>query len=155
MSVQAWALVGVAIGAVLGGLAQIVADWLRSRREATNRTREVRREAYTELLAAESHGFNDLNMAFIFAKTKEVSLDQSLPPLIAGRAAQARLNAAVAQVALVGPKDTRNAAADLMSASSAQATRVEVEGNSVQEARDRFVALAKRDLGIGANKLQT
>lgn len=45
-----WALAGVAMGAILGGGAQVVSASLQHRRERRTRIRDERREAYTGLL---------------------------------------------------------------------------------------------------------
>jgi len=138
-------------GRPLGWSCAGLADWLRSNRETKNRTREMRREAYTELLAAESHAFSEMNIAAVISKSRGVTMDQGLAQVLAGRAAQARLNAALAQVALVAPKDTRNAAATLMQISTDQVAVEQIDGPSIQKARDGFLRLAKRDLGIDSD----
>jgi hypothetical protein len=53
VSTQTWAIVGVVVGALLGGVAQIVADILRSGREHARELRDVRRSAAVAMLEAE------------------------------------------------------------------------------------------------------
>lgn len=54
MSTEAWTLVGVVVGALLGGVAQLVADWLRRRHETRVLARNDRRDAYATFLSAAS-----------------------------------------------------------------------------------------------------
>lgn len=48
MSAEAWALAGVVVGAVLGGVAQMAGDALRRRHEREAATKEARRLVYTD-----------------------------------------------------------------------------------------------------------
>lgn len=50
MSPEVFALVGVVVGAILGGAAQVLNDWLRYRRERRERLRASRESAYLDLL---------------------------------------------------------------------------------------------------------
>lgn len=52
MTSEVWAIVGVIVGAILGGSGQIVADSIRHRRDRQQRIQALRREAYSEFLRA-------------------------------------------------------------------------------------------------------
>jgi hypothetical protein len=52
MSAQTWALIGVVVGAVLGGLSQVVADQLRARREREVIIGALRRDAYIGFISS-------------------------------------------------------------------------------------------------------
>lgn len=52
MIAEVWALVGVAVGATLGGGAQIVADPIRAKRDRRQWINEHRRQVYLDILGA-------------------------------------------------------------------------------------------------------
>jgi hypothetical protein len=65
MSEQAWALTGVAIGAIVGGGAQAFADLLQARRASRIKDEDVRRHVYQSVLSA----FRRLDVSILVART--------------------------------------------------------------------------------------
>jgi hypothetical protein len=153
MSSETWALVGVIVGALLGGTAQVVADWLRQRHERRSAARTDRREAYTEFLAAATTALAPVaaSREAFQAENEEgktAALEQAESVLVSSaRQALDRLSVAAARVDLVGPEDTHAAAMSVMSAVLAYMVKDE-EGmvESLADAHREFSRLAKRDL---------
>jgi len=149
MNTEAWAIVGVVVGAILGGGAQILADWIRRRGERTILTRAERREAYSEFLAASTQaigGFAHAKTLFVpdgaaMGRERRIALSEST------RATQNRMAVATSRVELVAPEDTRTAAIRVFTAAMAFMFKDE-EGmvDRLVDAQLEFQRLAKRDL---------
>ncbi len=146
-------MAGVVVGALLGGVAQIIADWLRGRRERQHYIRDTRRAAYAELVAADTDAWNRIELA---VRLKDVQATQPgdrelvRTMVLESRQASTRLNAAVANVGLVAPTDTWKAATALMRVVAPSAVNFDDREARAkhQAARQRFLDLAHRDLGI-------
>src|SRR3954453_8567495 len=113
MGTQAWALVGVVVGACLGGLSQVAADLIRSRRERQGALSDVRRTAYLALLSCA----NEFRFAADLTSEVPETARQAWP--YSAEEGQyhdsvVRLYPAVAEVRLVAPADTYAAASEYM-----------------------------------------
>ena len=118
---EVWALVGVVIGVILGGAAQILADSLRRRHEKRSILRAERREAYTEFLAATTAGLEgavvlQAEYRSMFGKEETAAAKsperQPVPSVLfdSGREGFNRLAIALSRVELIAPNDTFQAA---------------------------------------------
>ena len=150
MSGESWALVGVAVGALLGGLAQLANGYVQDARARRRDLRVERRAAYVELLAARQNVLGYLEPR---APHDERARDPGGPSWNEGTAtAFERLGTAVATVRLVAPTSTW-AAAEVLQRELTSWTRFYAgqdplaTGSPVQQATDQFVALARDDLG--------
>lgn len=144
MSTETWALLGVVVGAILGALAQLVADSLRRRHEKALVSRTDRREAYTEFLAG-AQGL--LKPAERGGRTTARAVLTDLHDALD------RVNVARARVDLVAPEDTYEACDSVHSSLIVLILKDdEKEAPHVPElrayvhARQEFLRLAKRDL---------
>lgn len=150
MSSEAWALVGVVIGAVSGGAIQVLADWLRRRHERASVRRVERREAYAAFLGAVAEALAPLTgarHALIARQAGSVPTEASRAALEAGQETLSRMSAATARVELCSPEDTQAAAAKvnghLMTLLFADEPGAAEE---IAKAQQEFGRLAKRDL---------
>lgn len=136
VSAEAWALLGVVIGALLGGAAQVVAGHLRSKYEREHAVREQRQSAYSWLIQT----VHESGVAL-------ASLQPDEPrPLDAFTG----LGAALAHVHLVAPQDTYEAAFTLYNAAASE-WGVDPRGGEPlppSVAMNKFLSFAQRDLGI-------
>lgn len=141
-------VIGVIVGAIVGGGAQIVANLLTRGESRRHHRNEVRREAYSELLTAANeyavtvvHNLNSPTM------TLDVLNEQ-------GRLLSARFS-----VAIAAPEDTAEAAkkyvSKLFAIKDQQSQRAregkpisEAETPSVIQEQAEFLRLAKRDLSL-------
>ncbi|MBZ5736927.1 hypothetical protein [Nocardioides mangrovi] len=148
MSAQAWALVGVALGAVLGGGAQIVANLVQDKAARKKRQKEVWHAAYSALMSsvmdvitATEHLRSDFHSGL------KVTTEHQQRML----GAQQRLMVADADVRLVAPRDTAEAARAVVLHLGASmnnlSDRAKDEATHVDQI-EAFVALAKRDLDV-------
>jgi hypothetical protein len=141
VSNQEWTLVGVAMGAILGGGAQILNAWLQSLRERKTTLREERRAIYTNLVAAIS------DYAIVwgnFRARKQVGIEPDDRPT---DALGARVISATSAVRLVAPEDTATAAMQWQ-ATILQMSYTDSPENGFPDAAQDFHRLARRDLGV-------
>jgi len=173
---ETWALVGVVVGAILGGVAQVVGDAVRHGREKQTRVRDEQREAYIEFIGiaetallplssyrhafdtgtagVEGHAFADLAKAFESMdvedrKRVEAGILQQVDRLHAGRDALGRLSIALVKIHLVAPGDTYLAASRV--ATTLMKYQFKDEDGMAEELATRLVefqSLAKRDLAL-------
>jgi len=149
MGVETWgALIGVVVGAVLGGGAQIVDSHLSGRRTNAATKREVRRSVYVEFLRACSQLHSDA----IIVRSAGSEAGRNFADLLDSVGA---LQSAMAELSLVSPKDTEEAAQvttglhiDLAGKNLADESTNPLRVKAVT-ARDMFVLFAQRDLGFG------
>lgn len=174
MSSETWALVGVVVGAVLGGVAQLIGDAIRHLREKQTRVRDERREAYTEFIGiaetallplsgyrhavdtrtalVEDHAASDLAKAYELMdvedrKSVDAGIMQQVDQIHAGRDALGRLSIALVKVHLVAPGDTYFAASGV--AATLMKYQFKDEDGMAEELATglvEFQNLAKRDL---------
>lgn len=137
-------LVGVVIGAVLGGGAQIVDSHLSARRNRKNAQREVRRSVYVELIRICSQVNQDaVAMHIIKGDNRE---------FMAMLASLTALQSARAELSLVAPADTDKAGqvmADLHLDLGAKVGDSDDVRKKIVVARDLFLTYAQRDLDYG------
>ena len=148
-------LVGVVVGAVLGGASQIVADGIRRRDERKRTLRDERRAAYLEFLAAvpRSMGtFQQMGTRFTEAfssgaESVKIENSESMTDSLT------RLMLAVSAVELVAPADTLGAArmlqGNLMMFMVPRVADANEVVDRVVKSQAEFTELAKRDLGLG------
>lgn len=137
---ELWALVGIVVGAILGGFGQVVADQLRAKQERVAVRREVQQTAYAAFIAHAS--------VAMLAEPLE-----SAEPLHV-------LTHSSANVQLVAPRATSDAALSLTlslmlkhgAELKSQLDEDEAEPPTIDDAvtagMDEFIKLAKRDLGL-------
>jgi hypothetical protein len=177
MSNQIWALLGVAVGAGLGALAQLVFDSLRRRHEKMVAMRIERRDAYTELLAAVTSALGPLAMGrAVFERryageqedegasaTRGGNTDRvvgaptshDLDALGNVGGALNRMTLAGARIELLAPSDTVGAAVAFRA--SAMRFMFRDEDGMVEDfvrSQTDFLELAKRDLELGRRSTQ-
>ncbi|MFC4602937.1 hypothetical protein [Rhodococcus kronopolitis] len=144
MSAQLWAIVGVAVGALLSFSGQ----WLLARQQRSgDRDRELRglqREVYTRLLAA-VHRTDQAVTKFVSNDPNEVAAFEEL------RQANIEAQDCIAAIGLISPRDSYDAACQLVDASLQS---WEGGTNSTANAKRRdgastaFITLARRDIGV-------
>lgn len=169
MSKEVWALLGVAVGAALGALAQLIFDTLRRRHEKIVAMRVERRDAYTELLAAVTSALGPLAMSRTVFERRHMRTEDNrggddthggntgrlvgetsthdLDALGQGGAALNRMTLAGARIELIAPSDTIGAAAAFQASALRFMFRDETDMvEDFVQAQTEFVQLAKRDL---------
>lgn len=107
MSPQAWALVGVLVGAFAGSVAQVVADHLRHKRDTRQAMRATRRELFVRYLKV----CDDTGLQWGIAAAMPREAQMKLLPSVIDTTTQ--LAVIVSEVALIAPRDTWRAARDL------------------------------------------
>lgn len=141
MSSQVWALAGVVVGAILGGLAQIVNGWIVGKRDHLATLRQERMRAYAAFMAAVEACTNERVALDRILGTEERR--GGLPQLDAYKASLQRVYEALGWIFIVAPLDTTAAASQTS----------EFLGLPSKERPDtnpdaQFITLAKRDLGV-------
>lgn len=136
-----WTIAGVAIGAVLGGFAQVVNAWLQDARTANRDLREERRRAYVGVVGTSTQ----LRATLTQRWRHEAPADAATTNRVNVELADARR--AQAQVRLVGPSDTADAATSLWSTLNDYASSSDAESD-LDLRTSAFVKLAQRDLDI-------
>lgn len=145
MPTEAWAIVGVVVGAVLGGGAQIVAGWLTDRRAHTRWLREQRSGSYLAVVEQADRAIDRLHDLMAQGGHEPIPTEHdggvgeylaSVEVFGASEVADAAksLQRAFAQFGDMSPSDAG------MSSSLRDAT----------EARDAYLAAVRADLGVDA-----
>lgn len=147
MSGEVWAIVGVVVGAVLGGGAQIVADRLNRAEARRQRQRDLQHAAYVDLLAAVMESLQ-VTAAYQRARANPEASDYAITHGDASLAAMQRLQVAHSSTEVVAPPATRDAAYKLVDAAMDYFVNAKWEDASTASERAIFVQLAKRDLGL-------
>lgn len=144
MNSDTWGpLLGVVVGAVLGGGAQIVDSHLSGRRGRKDARREIRRATYVELLRACSQLNNDV----VIVRHFQGDAGRGFPDLVASVNA---VRNAQAELVLVAPEDTERAGEVMINLYMKQTdTDSDDLRTKAGVARDLFVTYAQRDLGYG------
>jgi gas vesicle protein len=141
VSGETWALVGVVVGAILGGASQLLNDILKARRESHSKRAAIRRDVYARfIVTASESGTAMSNMQ----RGGETPAGDSL--ITEALARNDAALAALAEVRIVAPDDTYEAAEEWAAWSipdMAQPSPRTYENRTT--ARDKFLALAKRD----------
>jgi hypothetical protein len=118
---QEWVLAGVVVGALLAGGAQIFADWIRARRDKKHRLGELRREAYTNFIAAAQFAVSSRREppAVMIEKVVDpggnISTEAALGWMESLDKNMVDLNIAQAAIKLAGPSEAAEAAGKVKS----------------------------------------
>jgi hypothetical protein len=145
VSSQVWTIVGVVIGAILGGGAQIVNARLKDSRMTSPNLREERRRAYVGMVGTAMQV--ELTISTPPEKlSSNWRIDIRGPGKRTLRTELAAVQKAQAQVQLVAPNDTAKAAKTLWRRTLAMMTTESVTQDDL-EVTD-LMTLAQRDLNI-------
>jgi hypothetical protein len=157
VSGELWAIVGVVVGAIVGGAAQVVTQLVQSRTTRRESLREKRRDAYDAYLTAANRTVHLLRSYVNEAALGVVEGNHSFAPVLESRDEMLRT---VARLHILAPADTWAAAETFDRAVRDYSGHIgELAGSpgglaeappfpEVASARQSFVDLAKRDLGI-------
>lgn len=155
MSAEAWTVVGVIVGAVIGGAAQVVAESIRHHNDRKTTQRTEGRDAYARFLEAVRQFNGEIikirgaarQRGVTPAEISSVEFPELHPSLV-------EMSVALGLVELVAPKRVHDAARqvhlctmDLLSEKG-----LELEGQSglesMRSALRSFVRLAKEDMNV-------
>lgn len=153
MNKEVWAIVGVIVGAVVGGGAQVFTQYLQAKTTRKDALLLHRREAYYSFLAA-ARQFQGVALRFVMVSGRHGD-DAVAPKSVSTEVfeGEANLMDASARLQVVAPDDTWKAARVYESALRQFMTSKPPSGETpdstgIRDANAAFVLLMKRDLEL-------